>query len=313
MIKKKKLVSYSKWGYIFIAPFFIVYTIFSLIPLFKTFYYSFFELYTTQTLKQIGPNFVGFQNYITIFTEHDVIKYFGNTMLIWVIGFVPQILISLLLALIFTSYRMKIRGSRIFKTIVYMPNLIMASAFSMLFVLLFSDIGPINQVLLDLGIIKEQYRFLSTVWGNRGLIAGMNFLMWFGNTTILLMAGIMGVDQTLFEAAEVDGANSFQIFKKVTLPLIFPIVIYVIITSLIGGIQMFDIPEILTDGGGGPRSTSLTIIMFLNMNLKSRNFGIAGATSIILFIITAILSLIIFKILVKPYSSKRKNFKEAKK
>jgi cellobiose transport system permease protein len=298
-VKRAKRVNYSKYGYYFIAPFFIVYVLFSLVPLLMTFYYSFFEYYRIG-LQEVGPNFVGFENYVNLFKSGDFFKYFGNTLLIWIIGFIPQIIVSLLLALIFTSYRMKIRGKTFFKTVMYMPNLIMASAFAMLFFLLFSDTGPINQLLLQFGIIKEEFRFLSNVWGTRGLIALMNFLMWFGNTTILLMAGINGVDQSLFEAAEIDGANSWQVFWRVTMPLISPIMLYVLVTSMIGGLQMFDVPEVLTRKSGGPNRTSMTVIMYLNRYLTNRNYGDAGAISVILFILTALLSIVIFLAFYKP-------------
>ena len=121
------------------------------------------------------------------------------------------------------------------------------------------------------------YRFLSEVAGTRGLIALMNFLMWFGNTTIVLMAGIMGIDTGIFEAARIDGANSLQIFRKITLPIIKPIMAYTLVTSLIGGIQMFDVPQILTNGNGNPNDTSMTVIMYLNKHLYSKNYGMAGA------------------------------------
>lgn len=265
-----------------------------------TFYYSFFEYYTILGFQEVGPNFVGFQNYLEVFKETEFLRFVGNTLLIWIVGFIPQIIVSMILALIFSSYRLRIRGKQFFKTVVYMPNLVMASAFSMLFFLLFSDIGPINQVLLEWGFIDKEIRFLSTVWGTRSIIALMNFLMWFGNTTILLMAGVMGVDQTLFEAAEIDGANSWQVFWRITMPSIFPIFIYVLVTSLIGGLQMFDVPQILTDAGGGPNRTSMTVVMFLNRYLTNYNYGISGAISVILFIITAILSFSVFKVLVRP-------------
>jgi cellobiose transport system permease protein len=297
---KARRISYAKYGYFFIAPFFIAYIIFNLVPLLMTFYYSFFEYYTILGFQEVGPNFVGFQNYLEVFKETEFLRFVGNTLLIWIVGFIPQIIVSMILALIFSSYRLRIRGKQFFKTVVYMPNLVMASAFSMLFFLLFSDIGPINQVLLEWGFIDKEIRFLSTVWGTRSIIALMNFLMWFGNTTILLMAGVMGVDQTLFEAAEIDGANSWQVFWRITMPSIFPIFIYVLVTSLIGGLQMFDVPQILTDAGGGPNRTSMTVVMFLNRYLTNYNYGISGAISVILFIITAILSFSVFKVLVRP-------------
>ena len=200
----------------------------------------------------------------------------------------------------FSDVSLKLRGTRFFKTVIYLPNLIMASAFSMLFFTLFSDGGPINSMLVQIGLIDEPYKFFSHEWSTRGIIAFLNCLMWFGNTTILLMAGMMGIDTSLFEAAEVDGATSSQVFRHITLPLLRPILVYVMITSLIGGIQLFDVPQILTDGTGNPMRSSMTLIMFLNNHLYSKNYGMAGALSVILFIITGILSLIVFKISAEP-------------
>ena len=194
--------------------------------------------------------------------------------------------------------------------------MIMASAFAMLFYAIFADQGPINNMLNSMGL--PTYRFLAEVAGARGLIALMNFLMWFGNTTIILMAAIMGVDPCLFEAARIDGANSRQIFGKITLPLIKPILAYTLITSLIGGIQMFDVPQILTNGNGNPDRTSMTVIMYLNKHLYSKNYGMAGALSVILFIVTAVLSIFVFNYITKDMEAagirkaKKKKAKEAK-
>ena len=293
--KSSKAVRYNKWGYIFLIPFVTVYIIFQLIPLISTVYNSFFERYR-MGLIEVGPNFVGLENYKTLLTNGDVWVYAQNTLIMWVLGFVPQLFFSLLLGAWFSDTRLRLKGTRFFKTVIYLPNLIMASAFSMLFFTLFSDGGPINSILMQIGIISEPYKFLANTGSARGLIALMNCLMWFGNTTILLMAGMMGIDTSLFEAAEVDGATSTQVFFKITLPLLRPILIYVLITSLIGGLQMFDVPQILTNGTGEPMRSSMTLIMYLNKHLFSKNYGMAGAVSVILFIITAILSLIVFKV-----------------
>ena len=297
---KHKSISYAKWGYLFIAPFFITYAIFKLYPLFLTIYNSFFENYRSG-LKLVGPNFVGLANYIKLFTPDangiiDIIKYAGNTVVLWLGGAIPQIVIALLLAIFFTSYRLNIKGQQFFKTVIYMPNLIMASAFSMLFYTLFSNVGPVNQLLMQMGIAEKPIDFFTMKITVRGLICLMNFLLWFGNTTILLMAGIMGIDQNMFEAANIDGASSTQTFFKVTLPLLTPILVYTIITALIGGLQMFDVPQVLTDGAGNPNRTSTTLIMFLNNYLKtSKNYGMAGAISVIIFIITGLLSILVYR------------------
>ena len=290
-----KAVRYNKGGYIFLVPFIVVYVIFQLIPLFSTIYNSFFENYMSG-LTQVGPNFVGLQNYIKLFEGGDIWIYAKNTMILWIMCFVPQIFLSLLLGAWFSDVRLKLKGSRFFKTVIYLPNLIMASAFSMLFFTLFAESGPINSLLIQMGFITEPYKFLSNVGSTRGLIAFMNCLMWFGNTTILLMAGMMGIDTSLFEAAEVDGATSTQVFFRITLPLLRPILVYVLITSLIGGLQLFDVPQILTNGTGNPVRSTMTLIMFLNNHLYSKNYGMAGAVSVVLFIITGILSIVVFKL-----------------
>ena len=272
----------------------MVYLVFSFIPLVSTVYNSFFENYRSG-LTQIGPTFIGLENFKTIFTSGEVWIYAKNTLIMWILGFIPQIILSLLLGAWFSDPSLRLKCQGFFKTVIYLPNLIMASAFAMLFFALFSDGGPINSLLIQIGILDTPFKFLSNIWSTRFLVAGMNCLMWFGNTTILLMAGMMGIDTSLFEAARVDGATSTQVFYRITLPLLRPILVYVMITSLIGGLQMFDVPQILTKGSGDPMRSTMTLIMYLNRHLFSKNYGMGGALSVILFIITGILSLAVYK------------------
>jgi len=398
--KKRKTVQYDRWGYFFIAPFFLVYVIFSLIPLLTTFFYSFFEYYRVG-LMEVGPNFIGIKNYIAIFSADDNLgRYFWNTLIMWIMGFLPQILISLVLAVWFTNTELRLKCQQFFKTVIYMPNLIMAAAFSMLFFALFSPAGPISSIITTIGnkarmpnvgsVIKTaiavcqnlqsgtdnmalvdalnkvvvylqeitvpvgmdvtaaakfinetgnvavemfrsaytgpdslkyaahiadvlsssvepmaQMRFFSSTGWTRVIVATMNFLMWYGNTTIMLMAGVMGIDNSLFEAARIDGASPIQIFFKITIPLLLPIFVYVLITSLIGGIQMFDVPQILTKGDGTPNRTTMTIIMKLNKHLANKNYGPAGATSVLVFAVTGVLSGIVYKSTMSKYTNKR--------
>ena len=268
-VKRGKVVSYNKWGYIFLIPFVTVYIVFQLIPLISTIYNSFFENYRSG-LMQVGPNFIGLANYKELFSTPDIWIYTQNTLIMWVMGFIPQIVVSLLLASWFADPQLRVKCAGFFKTVIYMPNLIMASAFAMLFFTLFAESSPVNSILIQAGILDAPFKFMSHVWGTRTLVAFMNFLMWFGNTTILLMAGMMGIDP------------------------VKPILIYVMITSLIGGLQMFDVPQILTNGTGEPMRSSMTLIMFLNKHLYSKNYGMGGALSVVLFFITGALSLLVF-------------------
>lgn len=315
--RRRKSISYAKWGYFFIAPFFIVYAIFQLWPLVTTIYKSFFENYWVG-LTEVGPNFVGLQNYIDFFTGAKgtpVLDLVENTLIMWVMGFIPQLIVSLLFAYWFTNKRLDLKCTTVFKSIIYMPNLIMAAAFSMLIYALFSNTesAPINSLLISMGLTDAKIDFFANMWSSRSIIAFMNFIMWFGNTTILLMAAMMGVDESLVEAADIDGCTPGQIFRKITIPLIRPILIYVLITSLVGGLQMFDVPQVLTKSKGVPNGTTMTLIMYLNNNLYSKNYGAAGAISVILFIVCAALSLAIYYFFTdknlggaKHYSAKKK-------
>lgn len=289
----RKKVNYAMWGYLLIIPFFVVYAIFSLWPLLQTFFYSFFE-YRSELLDVIGPNWVGFDNYVRLFSSGEFWKYLGNTLILWAICFIPQIVVSLLLAVWFTDRRLKIKGQRFFKTVIYMPNLIMAAAFGFLFMTLLDQQGPVMSILKDWGWIDKAIDVRASVEWNRIIIGLINFIMWFGNTTLLLMSGVMGIDEDIFEAATVDGAGAFRTFKDVTMPLLKPIFIYVFITSLIGGIQLFDV-AVMFNKAGGPNMTSNTLIMYLNSTFTgSENYGDAGAISVLIFILTAILSVVVY-------------------
>lgn len=300
--EKKKVVSYAKWGYIFILPFFVAYITLTLYPQIKTIYYSFIEYrFSQQTMAVIGPRFVGFENYQKLFSRAPngrilILEALGNTMCMWVIGMVFQLGVALLLALFFTSTRLNIKCAGFFKSVFYMPNLIMAAAIAFLFYQMFNDVGPVSQIALALGWIDKAKDFTqASPLGTRCLVAFMNFLLWFGNTTILLMAGIMGIDESLFESARLDGASSSRVFKDITLPLLKPILVYVVITSMIGGLQMFDVPQMLTKGQGFPDYRTQTIIMLLNDNLRADNYGSAGAIAVVLFIVTGLLSFIVYR------------------
>ena len=235
-------------------------------------------------------------------------KYFINTLIIWLLGFIPQIFFSLLFASWFTDLQLKLRTGA-YKVIFYLPNVIMAAAMGMLFFTMFSQSGPINSIYMSITGAESPYMFFENEWSQRGVIALINFLMWYGNTTIMLMAAINGIDPSLYESSQIDGATPTQIFWKITLPLIRPILLYVLITSLIGGLQMYDVPQIITKNGESVNRTSMTVIMYLQKHLYSKNYGMAGALSVIVFVVAAVLSLLIFAS-VKEKEPKKKKAKK---
>jgi len=139
-------------------------------------------------------------------------------------------------------------------------------------------------------------QFLQNVTIARSLVIFIQWWMWFGQTVIILMAGMTSIPISLYEAAMVDGATSSQMFGRITLPLLKPILIYVFVTSLVGGMQMFDIPYLLTDGRGSPGSSILTnnILMFLKFSSSKGHIGAASSVGVLVFVMTSICALGIF-------------------
>ena len=306
---KKKTVEYGKYGYMFIAPFFLVFLIFQLYPLIYTFYLSFVEYKMTGS-KLVNDGFCGFDNYLKVLKTRDFLAgkdvWFNtipmntikNTLIIWIINFIPQILLALLLSAWFTDTVVKLKGQGAFKVMMFLPNIITASSIAVLFNSLFDANGPIAMMLRNAHIIGQKYDFMESPGGTIGLIAFMQFWMWYGNTMIVLIAGILGISPSLYEAAMVDGANSRQEFFKITLPLLKPILQFSLVTSAIGGLQMYDIPALfnVNNGVGQPGRVSHTVTMMIREVAFSQNpdYGYAGAISVILFICTMIISMIFF-------------------
>ena len=301
--RRIKSVSYAKYGYIFILPFFAVYLIFSLYPLLQTFYLAFHANGVRE-----GMAFVGLDNFKTILAkpaENDF-KALGihetfwqgmkNTVIIWVGNFIPQIALSLLLAVWFTDLRVKMPGKGFFKVVMYMPNIITAASVAGLFLSLFGDSSySVVNVLFRSG--QEPWKIITSEWGSRVLVMFIQVWMWFGNTMIMLMSGIQGINESLFEAAEIDGASSTQTFWKITFPLLKTIMVYTLLTSMIGGLQMFDIPYMLHTGNvinEHIKTVAVFIYEMFHSNFAKPSFGYSAAASVILFVITSILGALVF-------------------
>ena len=300
--RRIKSVSYAKYGYIFILPFFVVYFIFSLMPLLQTFVLAFQENGARTDLA-----WVGLDNFKTILAkpaENDF-KAMGihesfwqgvvNIMIIWFGNFLPQIALSLLLAVWFTDLRVKMPGKGFFKVVMYMPNIITAASVAGLFLSLLGDssYSVINTLLKP----DEPFKIITSVWGSRILVMFIQVWMWFGNTMIMLMSGIQGINESLFEAAEIDGANSRQTFWKITFPLLKSIMVYTLLTSMIGGLQMFDIPYMLHTGSqinDYIKTVAVFIFEKFHKDYMNPSYGYSAAASVILFVITSILGALVF-------------------
>ncbi|MBF8256441.1 MAG: binding-protein-dependent transport system inner rane component [Anaerolineales bacterium] len=288
-------LSTNSYGYLFIAPFILGFLIFGLYPVYNTLALSL----TDTTLMSREVNYIGLKNFERLFADDFFMKAVGNSWLIWTLNFIPQIGIALLLSAWFTNLRLKIRAVGVWRALFFLPNLLMPAAVAALFFSLFSYYGPVNQLMVQTGALSEAMHYLQDVATTRGLVIFIQWWMWFGQTAIILMAGMTAIPIHLYEAAMVDGASSAQMFTRITLPLLKPILIFVFVTSLVGGMQMFDIPFLLTDGRGSPASSIMTnnILMYLKFSSSKGHLAFASSVGVLVFIMTTVCALGIFYIL----------------
>lgn len=288
-------------GYLFVLPFVIVFLIFSVYPVLKTLYLSFtdMKLAGAQTV-----NWVWFDNYKRVFTDKYFYKALWNTVRIWGVNIILQLGIAFLLMMVFSDVKYKMKGLGIFRAIYFLPNLIAATSVAFLFkTLLDWRYGTFNQ------IIYHIYRFFGKSynpidWLGSGQFAGgtlsvIQTWMWFGNSFIMLMAGVQGISKDYFEAASIDGAGRWTVFGKITLPLIRPILLYVAITSLIGGLQLFDLPYLMSSQSSASYKSVETLVMYLykfGFRTGTTQISYAAAIAYAIFLIILVVSLIQLKV-----------------
>ncbi|NLP16640.1 MAG: sugar ABC transporter permease [Clostridiales bacterium] len=315
---RRKGVSYAKYGYIFSIPFVLAYIVFQLYPLLFTTIIGFTDF------KGIGRTDFKFledifANFKSVIKNPSFQKSLGNTVGMWIVNFIPQILLALLLTAWFTNNRRKIKGQGFFKVVFYMPNIITQATIAILFSTLFAyPTGPVNSLLQSLGFIDAPIYLLLNKTLARGIVSFIQFWMWYGYTMIIFISGVLGINPELFEAAEIDGATSRQAFFKITLPNLRTIMLFTLVTSLIGGLNMFDVPKLFQ--AGGPDSATLTAATFIYNQAFSGSYlyNRASAASLIMFVIISICSATLFLIMydrdaAKLRKQERKLIKSLKK
>lgn len=310
----KKRVRYAKYGYIFSIPFIAAFLIFSLYPIIYTMIIGFTDLKglgTTQIHILDDP----LRNFKVILTNPSFKKALRNTVVLWITNFIPQISLALLLTAWFTDRRCKIKGQGLFKVLFYMPNIITAATVAILFKSLFDyPMSPVNDILVSLGIFAEPQNMLINKTVARGIVAFIQFWMWYGYTMVIMISAVLGISPEIFDAADVDGANKIQTFFYVTIPNIKTILLFTLVTSLIGGLNMFDIPKLFLLGGPDDATLTTSVFIYNQAFSGSYLYNRAAAASVIMFLIICVLSAIMFFILRdKDEEQLKKQIKEQQK
>lgn len=277
---------YGRYGYYFVLPFFLAFGVFWLYPIISTFVTSL----TNENFTQFGRDFIGLENYIQEITSAGFWRSFLNTWIIWLPNIILQLGTALFLAVMLTNAQLRPKGVGVFRAIFFFPNLVTVASIAILaYAVLDWQSGVLNQIVFGTEPgARESYVFwLNDPIATRVVVALIQTWMWFGYTMILFMAGIQAIPQSLFEASIVDGASSFRMFRSITLPLLKPVMVYVVITSLIGGMNIFDLPWILTRGTGGPDQSLTTVVVYLyNRAFRFYQLGSGAAVSYLLLVFT---------------------------
>ena len=285
--KMKKRKDVNRYGYFFIAPFFIGVMVFVLYPMLDS-------LRTSLTDWQgFGEmNFVGLENYADILQNELFYKTIKNTVLVWIVGSIPQIVVALVIASVINTKWF--RGKGLFKVFYFLPNIVTAVFMGLLFSFLFEwQGGVVNMILVDWGWISEPIRYHSSPTWMLLICSGAVFLQWFGYQMIMIDSGMTGISRDIYEAAEVDGARGVKTFFYITMPLIRPILLYIVVTSLIGGFRLFDIPYALTGGSGDPMKSLLSMDMYLvNTAFEQSRYGYGAALGFLYCLVILLCTLV---------------------
>ena len=297
-LEKRKTISYAKYGYLFSLPFVIAYLIFHLYP---TVYTAVLGFTDCKGLGNTNWHFLKddiWKNFRTILNNATFKTSLKNTVLLWIMNFIPQITLALLLTAWFTSKRNVIKGQGFFKVVFYMPNIITAATVAILFNVLFGyPKGPVNDLLLSAGLRKEPFFFINNATASRWIIAFIQFWMWYGYTMVILISGVLGINPEIYEAAEIDGANDWQTFWQITIPNLRTILTYTLITSMIGGLNMYDMSKMFNNGNPNNSTLTTNVFIYNQAFAGSYMYNRAAAASMIMFVIIAFFSIIVFYIM----------------
>ncbi len=298
----RRKISKKVWPFLFAAPFVVTYLLFNLYPVIYSFILS------LHSWNGIGEKaFVAFGNYVKIFTR-DVLflKSVGNTVLIMAIATPTAIFSGLVLAYLLFNLK---KGKRLFQTINFFPYITTPVAIGFIFSYLFDYSGGyMNQLLTTTGLLGEKYYWLEHVWSARTIVILMIIWRNLGYYMTIYLSGMTAISSEVYEAAKIDGASKIEIFFKITIPLLKNTTLFLALTSVIGGLQLFDEPYQLYTGWtagvvnvGGPKYSVLTVIWkFYDDSFKSNSMlGYGAAVSFTLFLIIFAVSLLQLKFMAR--------------
>lgn len=284
MLSKRQRLS----GWVFLMPAALMIVIMSFVPMIRAFILS------LQTGKGTQLAWAGMYNYIRLFKDAVFVKSLFNSFIYLLIQVPIMLFLALMLASLLNNRQLKFKG--LFRTAIFLPCATSLVSYAVIFRSLFAVDGFINVILVKLGILDTGYNFLAFPTSARAVIIIALIWRWTGYNMVFYLAGLQNIEYSVYEAAKIDGANPFQTFWKITVPLLKPTILLTVIMSTNGTLQLFDESVNLTNGG--PANATITMSHYIyNLSFKYvPNFGYAAAMSYIILILVAILAFIQMKV-----------------
>ncbi|RDW20807.1 lactose ABC transporter permease [Oceanobacillus chungangensis] len=251
-------------------------------------------LLSFQSGAGVNLQFVGLENYTRLFSDPTFLAALFNTVIFFLIQVPFMIILALMFSVMLNNKKLKFKG--LFRTAIFLPAVTSLVAYSVIFKYLFSNNGIINTILMNLSIISEPILWMSDpFWAKIVIILAITW-RWVGYNMIFYLSALQNVDESIYEAARMDGASAFQQFFKITIPMLKPIILFTSITSTIGTLQLFDEPMNIT--GGGPGNATLTISQYIyDLSFEyTPDFGYASAVSFAIVVMIVFFSIIQFKL-----------------
>lgn len=285
-MKKRKIKGEGVWGYTFIAVALVVFAMFTAYPVVNAFIISF------QEYKPLGSSFIGFENYSTTIVDPLFWQSVRNTVVYTLLTVPVNLFLSLSIAILILPFRKKTQS--FFKATFYLPVVASGVALSVVWLWIFDALpgGILNQLVGYLGIDSQNWLGSSST-AMFSLVL-MSWLSSHGTSIIIYLAGLLGIDETYYEAAELDGANFLQKLWHIVVPSLKPATLFLLVTGVIGSFQVFQNAYLMTGGGPNNATTMMGLLIFNNA-FTYFEFGKAAAQSLILAAIIAVISFIQFK------------------
>ncbi len=275
------------YGVVFALPWLIGICAFWIYPTLASAYYSFTEFNAVQT-----PRWVGLRNYVELFTDDpEFIQAIWNTLYFASVSIVLAILFAFGLAMLLNA---RVHFQTVYRTVYFLPTLVPEVALALVWVYLFTPITGLVNLPFDWLGLRGPCWLTCPQWSIPTLIL---LALWIiGQQIILYLAGLQDVPQELYDASEVDGANFWHKLWNVTIPMMTPVIFFHLVTSVIGAMQFFAIPYVMTGGTGFPAGTTMFYSIYLYKNaFHYFSMGYASAMAWLLFLITLAITLVIFR------------------